>query len=140
MATLEQFARNMRARAKSVTTNVRDLKRVVATNVLQAVVTSTPIDTGQARFNWNVGFNSPNYDTDMTGFKEYLRRGEWLLKMSASVSILARASEKDVIYISNALPYIQELNAGKSPQAPANYVKIAALVASREVAARRIVR
>ena len=140
MATLGQFARNMRARAWSVETNVVDLKRVVASNVLQAVVTATPIDTGQARFNWNVGFNSPNYDTDMSGFKDYTRRGAWMMKMSASVAILARASQKDVIYISNALPYILDLNAGKSPQAPPGYVKIAALVAAREIAARRIIR
>jgi len=140
MATLGQFARNMRARAKSVTTEVRELKRVVAANVLQGVVTATPIDTGQARYNWNVAFNAPDYSTDMTGFRTYMRRTDWALKMSASVMTLARANERDVIYISNALPYIQRLNEGWSSQAPAGYVKIAALIAARSIAERRIIR
>lgn len=140
MATLGQFARNMRARAKSVTTNVRDMKRTVGANVLQAVVTATPIDTGQARYNWNVSFNRPDYSVDMTGFRSYMRQGDWKGKLSTSLMIMARAADNDVIYISNALPYIQRLNEGWSSQAPAGYVKIAALVAARSIAERRIIR
>lgn len=140
MATLGQFARNMRARAKRVPYNVKQIKMLVGQDVLQAVVTATPIDTGQARFNWNVAFNSPDYTTDEEGFADYVRRGDWLGRMATSLAVLARVGEKDTIYISNALPYIEQLNKGKSPQAGADYVRRAALVAVRRIARGGVIR
>lgn len=140
MATLGQFARNMRAQAKAIPVNVRDMKRVVGINVLRAVVTATPIDTGQARFNWNASLNRPDYSTDMVGFSKYGRTTAWAGKMSTSMMTINRAAFNDSIYISNALPYIQKLNDGWSAQAPRDYVRIAALVAARSVAERPILR
>lgn len=140
MATLGQFSKSMKARAKSVPFRANEIKKLVSMDVLQAVVTTTPIDTGQARFNWNAGINSPDYSTDMEGFSKYERTSDWMRKMATSITVLARATEKDVIYISNALPYIQELNAGKSPQAGPGYVKAAALAAARRIARGGIIR
>lgn len=140
MATLGQFAGNMRARAKRVPLNVGQIKRLVGQDVLQSVVTATPIDTGQARFNWNVSLNAPDHSTDMDGFMQYGRTRDWLNKMATSLTVLARVGVKDTIYISNALPYIRELNRGKSPQASADYVQRAALVAARRIALGGVIR
>lgn len=140
MVTLGEFSRRMKSLAGRVPVNVRDMKRVVATEVLRAVVNGTPIDTGQARFNWNVGLNRPDYSTDMVGFSAYGRTTAWSGKMSTSMMTIARAAFNDTIYISNALPYIQKLNDGGSKQAPRDYVRIAALIAARSVAERPILR
>lgn len=138
MATLAQFAKKMREQAKGVPINVRDMKRVVGARVLQGVVLTTPIDTGRARFNWNVSFNRPDHTVDSVDFDGYGRRSAWSSKMSSSLMTVARAAFNDTIYISNALPYIQQLNDGWSKQAPKDYVRVAALIAARSVAERPI--
>lgn len=140
MATLGQFAGNMRARAKRVPFNVKQIKMLVGQDVVKEVVIATPIDTGQARFNWNVSFNGPDYSTDTEGFQDFTRRGDWAGKLATSMAVLARVGEKDTIYISNALPYIEQLNKGKSPQASADYVRRAAIVAARRVARGGVIR
>lgn len=140
MGSLTDFSRKIVILADRVPHSVRDLKRKVSTEVLRGVVTTTPIDTGQARFNWNVGLNAPNHNTDMTGFSTYGRRADWSSKMSTSVAAIMRAGPQDTIYISNALHYIGKLNNGGSKQAPKDYVRIAALLAARSVAGHKILR
>lgn len=140
MATLAQFARNMRRQADRIEYQSLQLKRQVGYHVLVNVVQGTPIDSGQARFNWNVGFNGPNRAVDTAGFDGYGRVGDWRAKMATSASAISRAGELDSIYISNSLPYIQQLNRGRSPQASADYVQTAAITGAQIVRTSSILR
>lgn len=140
MATLAQFGRNIRKIADRIDHNSLRLKRQVGYHVLANVVQATPIRTGQARYNWNVGFNRANRLTNTSGFKDFGRTGDWVGKMATSALAIARASETDSIYISNSLPYIGKLNRGGSPQASADYVRTAALTGAQVVRTTRILR
>lgn len=140
MGTLAQFARNMRRQADNIEYQSLQLKRQVGYHVLVNVVQATPIDSGQARYNWNVGFNGPDRSTDTSGFRSYGRIGDWRAKMSTSAAAISRAGELDSIYISNSLPYIQQLNRGRSPQASADYVKTSAITGAQIVRTSRILR
>lgn len=91
----------------------KDIKRF-AGDVLSGVVVGTPVDTGQARSNWNVAIDSTDYSTT-TVVSDAISRG--LNKLNVS-EILGKQ-----IVISNSLPYIIRLNEGWSQQAPAKFVE-----------------
>lgn len=129
MTTLALFNKRMRELGKRVDRNVPKLLRRVGLAVDQAVVTATPVDTGRARSNWRVSVNSPLEDTveayvpGMKGSTGGANTGAALAQGVAAVSRVD--SGRDVIYISNNLPYIGRLNDGHSAQAPAGYVQTA---------------
>lgn len=98
------------------------IKRM-AGDILVGVVTETPVDTGQARSNWNLAIGETDYSTT-SGNSDSIGRG--LGKLSVS-EILGQP-----VIISNSLPYIVRLNEGWSQQAPAKFVeKVVANVSSK---------
>lgn len=108
---------------KRVDRNVPKLLRQVALSVDQAVVTATPVDTGRARSNWRVSVNAP-----LDGEIETYGPGGTAIAgaiAQARGAVSRVDSARDVIYISNNLPYIGRLNDGTSAQAPKGYVQLA---------------
>lgn len=88
-------------------------------NLLTALHEATPVDTTHAQNNWIAFFGSPGggavfgskgspNDSAHDLSKERLR--EWTF-------------EDGNIHISNSVPYINRLNEGYSPQAPAGYIE-----------------
>lgn len=139
MASLGGFANRMRnVRVPQLREGRLRIKRTVAAQVTTTVVNNTPILSGRARANWNIGFNRPNYTvTDPLYQSDQVA---WQLKLSTSLIAISRASENDSIYISNALPYIGFLNRGGSQQAPRDFVLISTVAASRSIRGMRIFR
>lgn len=140
MATLTLFAQRMKARGAKVVPRATAVKRRVGAAVVTAVVHATPMDTGRARFSWNVGMNRSNHNYEYSSFEGHSRSGDWLGKMATSRAAIMRATEKDVIYISNGLPYIGKLNRGYSAQAPADYVRSATIAGAQVVRNSKILR
>ena len=132
MATLGEFGRRMRTvRARQMREGRNRVKKLAATRVVETVVNNTPILSGRARANWNVGLNAANrFITDPLYQETTI---SWQLKLSTSVAAISRAGANDTIYISNSLPYIGFLNRGGSQQAPRDYVMISTLAASRSL-------
>ena len=84
--------------------------RKIAFDVLRGVTKKTPVDTGRARANWNLGYQSINTKiTSDTTFK--------LVEPP-------KGSGNKVIYITNSLPYISALENGSSQKAPKGMVMI----------------
>lgn len=140
MAMLATFGRRMGRLSERVESNALFIKKKVARNVHTVVVRTTPIDSGRARFSWNVNMNRPNYTYDYASFEGGARRGDWVGKMAASSIAIQAATQKDSVYISNGLPYIGKLNRGYSSQAPRDYVRTAAIIGARIVRDSRILR
>lgn len=119
MPDLTAFARRIRRRGRMVEKGAN--KAVIETAIVidQAVVIATPVDTGRARANWQVGLGVPvteaTEDTDQGGQGTITKNG---------ATIRARQPKQN-IYISNNVNYIEALNDGSSSQAPANFVGIA---------------
>ena len=137
MADLKRFARNIRVRSDKLVKNIDQLVRKVALAVDTAVVIGTPVDTGRARANWQVGLGSapdgtlPAPSSPEEGLANALSAGQ--------VTIGAYKGGT-IIHITNNLPYIEALNNGHSSQAPAGYVEkaVAAGVDTIRGAAGRI--
>ncbi|WVW77406.1 tail completion or Neck1 protein [Stenotrophomonas phage vB_SmaS_Bhz59] len=110
--------------------NADRLTRTVALAADQAVVVSTPVDTGRAKSNWIVELGSAPSDTI-----EPYAEGEFGSTAAENEQAALQQGESVIagyngdlnvdIHITNNLPYIEELNAGSSYQAPANFVEIA---------------
>lgn len=95
--------------------------RALALNILSGVTLSTPVDTGRARGNWQVGITHAETGTLDTSDKG----GALTIRVGASKIGGAKTIPYPAIYISNNLPYIGRLNQGSSTQAPKFFVESA---------------
>jgi hypothetical protein len=114
----------MRRRAQAVEVNVDRVVQETALAVDRELVVSTPVDTGRARSNWQVGANIAP-----TGTLEPSDLGAPIAQAERAVAVRQPGQN---IYIVNNLPYIVPLNEGHSAQAPAGFVEDA-VQAGREV-------
>lgn len=89
----------------------------MASMILQSVVIATPVDTGHARANWQVGIDGePSEELaqeDKTG----------QATISAGNAVLQTKQPGQTIHIANNVPYIKRLNEGWSAQAPSGYIE-----------------
>ena len=132
MASPKVFARRLQRRARQVETGASDAVKSAALVINQVVILETPVLTGHARANWQIGLVTPvtkEIDaTDESGAATIARN---------NTLIRARAKRVDII-LSNNVPYINELNEGSSSQAPAGFVQLAVLAAVGVLARTRI--
>ena len=94
------------------------IRSKISFEALASVIQMTPVDTGRARGNWQTSVNVA-IDTEID-VKD--KRGS-----SAQVKgqeVISAAPTYGIVWISNALPYINELEFGSSKQAPEGMVAI----------------
>lgn len=143
MASLGTFSIRIRVRADRVSDNVGRTVRKTALAVDQAVVLSTPVDTGRARSNWRVSLGSrPRGVINPYSPGSGLGRGEQQnaqAAMAQAAAAVAQRRDGQDIYISNNVPYIGKLNDGSSRQAPAGFVQQAVMAGVAAVKGARIV-
>lgn len=80
--------------------------RRIALDIFSRVVRRTPVDTGRARANWQIGINQLPKGTMLTG------------KVGFGTGNLSAYKIGDIIYIANNLPYIGVLEYGGYPNPP----------------------
>jgi hypothetical protein len=103
---------------------INKLARAIAMDALKGVVLKTPVDTGRARGNWEVTTGKPSVNVDIASYE-----GKHIPEKLAETVVASRAiengagviataePEKQVIWVSNNVPYIEELENGSSKQA-----------------------
>lgn len=96
------------------------LLRALTLEALGRLILRTPVKTGRAQNNWNVGISRPNTATD--DLEAYPEGGQLALARGTPVAGVARAG--DTVFITNALPYIQPLEDGSSTQAPKGMIAV----------------
>lgn len=114
----------MRELAVLVPRNAAKILQKTALKAGSAVVKTTPVDTGLARSNWLAAVNAQ----DLT--PRTPRTASSTINEIAGV--VATASADSEIHITNGgdkVPYLERLNRGSSFQAPANFVRIALMLA-----------
>lgn len=98
---------------------VNKVARATTINILNGVVLSTPVDTGRARGNWQTSVSSP-----IESQRDKLDKSGGSTISEGTTFVQSRSKAKyPVFWISNNLPYIEELNRGTSDQAPAKFVE-----------------
>lgn len=119
MATLQELSRRLEVIAESLDQGVRALVAKVTEEVGRDLVSTTPVDTGYARANWRPSINAPTESPrsflDPTG----------AATISQITVVGRRYRPGDTIYIVNRVPYIGNLIAGSSPQAPPDFHRTA---------------
>ena len=116
MSTPERFAIEMNLRAEEMEESINRIVELAGREIAREVIALTPVDTSQALSNWIASLGSP-----ATGTRPAFAPGEFGSTASASGSaaqaaawtaIRGRKTGQDV-WLSNNLPYINDLNTGK---------------------------
>lgn len=132
-------ARSLRGQALRVGLNLEKAVGDVAEAVLDKVVHTTPHDTGQARANWQVTVRAARpANTPLIGKLDY----DGDATVAEGVATIRGTPRPDghVVFISNALPYIQALNEGHSGQAPSGFVEMAVQAGAQEAEKVRVLK
>lgn len=128
------FSKLMKSRARNLPKEVHVVVQNVAKAYLLSVADLTPVDTGAALSNWQVGINSPpsgvlppyvpgNYrSTALENLNATIRAGS---------AIIDSSKPGDELRIVNNIEYIRELDDGSSSQSPAGMTSMAYLIAGR---------
>lgn len=93
--------------------------RKTAISKFNQVIIQTPVDTGRLRGNWQVSINQPKHNILFEGVpqgKKIGRTENIESKLSKSIDL------KDVLYLTNNLPYAERIENGWSKQRPAKWV------------------
>lgn len=134
MASPGVFAKRMRQLAHRVEVEAGNAAVKTALVINQIVILATPVDTGRARANWQVGLGGPIteeiMEEDKTG----------AATISRNNSRLAVRRPRQIIFLSNNVDYINELNRGSSSQAPANFVELAVAAGAAFLKRKRLLR
>lgn len=138
-----QFSKLMRERSKNVPEMVHKAVRDTAGTYLVTVADITPVDTGAAISNWQIGINSS--PSGVLGPHVPGRfRSTALENLSATIrlgmSIIESSKPGDAIHIVNNIEYISDLDHGTSTQAPSGMTAIAETVARRVSASAKLVK
>lgn len=118
------FNADLKKFSKSTGLEIETVVRKVAFDIYKGVTEKTPVDTGRAKANWMMGYGNINYT------------------ISENTKFVAmqppKGSGKNVIYITNSLPYINSLENGSSKQAPNGMVNLTMLDVQRSI--RNVIR
>ena len=112
------FASDVAKFGNKVNTRMDVVVRKITFDLTSSIVLKTPVDTGLARSNWQVGIGSRPSGTRATLDKS----GGSSITEAAQVTASIKAG--GVCYIVNNLPYIMALEYGHSKQASAGMARI----------------
>ncbi|MDH0157355.1 HK97 gp10 family phage protein [Stutzerimonas stutzeri] len=108
------FSGDIRSFTTKTTQAHGKIARVATLELFSGVIRATPVDTGRARGNWQTSVGAP-----VNG--EIAREGD--AAALAEVEAKTPQGAGQVTYLSNNLPYIDELERGSSKQAPEGMVR-----------------
>lgn len=100
----------------------------VELDLLVRVVRMTPVDSGRARGNWMVEHGSPpkgeHYPETGDEKKSQAERKSQRFAIDAGTAKIEETEPGGYLYIVNNVPYIIELEDGRSTQAPAGMLRV----------------
>lgn len=92
---------------------INQAQRISAFRAVSDLVFTTPVDSGRARSAWSLNTSKVLIDSQ-----------EGSLAPTPTVRLGPVPTDKiETLYITNGTPYIQDLNAGSSMQAPARFIE-----------------
>lgn len=122
----KQFAKLMGQRADNLQHSVTELQKDVAQELLIALAETTPVDTGNAVSNYQVGINGAvgtPIGPHVPGKRQSTRGENIRATISNGSAILDTVGPGDSIHITNNTDYIRDLDRGTSAQAPTGMSK-----------------
>ncbi len=129
MAGLKQFNMDLNDFYRHTVPEKHDkIVKKIAMQVLEGVVKGTPVDTGRARGAWTVTTGSPSEEVPPMKeghIPEKKAETEVRTETIGKGTDIIKAAKpaKEVIWIANNVPYIEELEDGSSKQSPAGMLE-----------------
>lgn len=124
------FERRMKELGDRIHRNFSTLVKQTTDAIQEYEINGTPVKTGRARNGWRVGVNTPDETPpDMIG--PFDPSGN--TRIDANRAIIAAEPLGTHFFITNPVPYMSELNAGTSQQAPAGFIEKAEAIARAKV-------
>ena len=126
MSNVEEFLREVHQFSREIVPEkfVEFHKKVVL-DALSKLVRKTPVDTGRARLNWNVGIGAPDdsvREDTAPGKTAPVAEGQMgeagLEVFKRGLVAMSDLGPFQVVYVSNNVIYIEFLEQGRSTQAP----------------------
>lgn len=112
--------------------NVRDIGIEVTAELRR----DTPVDTGWAAANWTPSIGQDVVRRESDNPTVLMAQARAVFQQTQVAALLGYKLDMGNIFIYNNVPYIQELNDGKSGQAPAAFVQAAVRKGVANVKAR----
>lgn len=145
---LKQFARRMEGRASQLEDNANGLKKDVAILLMSELSNTTPVDTGNAVSNWQVGLGAAvgtERGPHAPGYKGSTQQANVRATIAEAAMVIDTALPGESIHVSNNADYIGDLDRGTSGQAPTGMTKAAkakakALIIGSQITGRKYVR
>lgn len=128
---LDDLANMLEAKAKSIAVINSSRAVETATILLRKLIEATPVDTTTALSNWQVELMNPKrafISAYVPGFLGYTTSQSAAQALSVGIAAMENKKPGESIFISNNAPYISNLNAGTSKQAPAGFVELQIMV------------
>lgn len=118
----------IRVIVKELTTITEKLVTKLALDIVAQLKQTTPVDTGWARANWLPTTGSPASPLSFPDTR--LERSALVPSASGTqtaleANLLSYSLAKGSIFITNNVPYIEDLNMGTSKKAPSGFVQAA---------------
>lgn len=115
---LNRFIQEMEEAGKDIDATVEKVQRRAALGIHDKLIRRTPVDTGRARAAWMLTQDRPSSEIPPEGnYSEANARDRQ--RAAKGVKAFSRT------WITNNVPYIEELNGGRSNQADAGFVEAA---------------
>lgn len=112
---------NLQKQFEDVSHEVREVihQASVATalNAVTSLRQATPVDSGRARASWNISNEPGDFKKGSINISEASLLG------TTALSTMKYDGLSSEIYLTNSAPYINELNRGKSNQAPSRFIE-----------------
>ena len=124
--TLLDLSKDLDKLIKTRNRDVENLSKSLSNDILKDLIYETPVDTSAALSNWRVSLNtkiSDSIDPYKFGVFGSTRNISARQALSVGKSLIDRRTLNDVLYISNTIDYIVDLNYGTSRQAAPGYVE-----------------
>lgn len=134
--TLADLALTMDKLAATLTLEGSRCAIEVAMVVGRDLAYKTPVDTSNALSNWQGSLNAPNLseiNPHLPGRKGSTKIRSANATIEALKDVLEDKKPGETIFISNAVPYIADLDRGTSTQEPAGFVERAKVIGRQKV-------
>lgn len=114
---------NVKIALNKTKTNLNTKLSIIYFKGLRDVITGTPVDKGRARSNWFLTVAKSSSQTTTSTKRSAIK----------SLEPMPNVVLNKKIYLSNNLPYIEDLEFGHSQQAPRGWVRKAVIKIGNEV-------
>lgn len=133
--TFRGLADGLRGMAATLAANVNAVAKEVTAEMVFELIYKTPVDTSLARSNWQVSYSGTPSPVPAYYYGKYgvTAQASSQAAYAKALSVIKSKPPNTTLVVINTAKHINELEQGKSSQAPAGYIRMIELKAKRKM-------